>query len=100
MKTKLWLDDAESRVVVQNEQDCADILEDNKRFRDVDQTGDFRKVATIPNIVLTQWLNEEWARGNRTLTLFSPEFSEVIRRKLLDSDWQELRTAKGGTKWR
>jgi hypothetical protein len=51
-----------------------------------------RHVATIPHVILVQWLNEEWARGNIGLRMFSPEFNALVKRKLEDPDWKYLRT--------
>jgi hypothetical protein len=51
-----------------------------------------RHIATIPNVVLVRWLNEEHARGRTDLALFSKEFDEVVKRKLNDPDWAYLRT--------
>jgi len=51
-----------------------------------------RHIATIPNVVLVRWLNEEHARGRTDLALFSKEFDEVVQHKLNDPDWAYLRT--------
>ena len=92
MSARLIMDGKD--LVVHNWQDCEDIVEDNKRMQNAGkQTGDFRKIASIPNDVLHQWLNEEWARGNTSLRIFSPEFDELVKRKLMDRDWLWLRTA-------
>jgi hypothetical protein len=39
-----------------------------------------------------QWLNEEHARGNTGLRMFSPEFYALVARKLADPEWKHLRT--------
>jgi hypothetical protein len=41
-----------------------------------------------------RWLNEEHARGNTRLRLFSKEFDALIAQKLRDPDWKFLRTDK------
>jgi hypothetical protein len=41
-----------------------------------------------------QWLNEEHARGNTSLRLFTPEFDDIVQRKLEDPAWAYLRTDK------
>jgi hypothetical protein len=51
-----------------------------------------RHVAKIPNVIYVKWLDEEHARGNTDLRLFTPEFDEVVERKLKDPDWFYLRT--------
>ena len=50
-----------------------------------------RHVATIPNVILVKWLNEEHARGNVGLRLFGREFDALVARKLRDPEWKELR---------
>jgi hypothetical protein len=46
-------------------------------------------------VILVRWLNEEYARGNTHLRLFTREFNEtVVRRKLQDPDWAYLRVDK------
>ena len=73
-------------------QDCEPIVEENKRLQNAPkQRGEFRKVATIPNVIAFRWLTEEWARGNPVRYL-SPEFDELVKRKLADPDWKWLRT--------
>jgi hypothetical protein len=80
-------------LVVHSYQDVEDIIESNKRAHlDGKQTGNFRKVADIPNNVLNQWLVEEWARGNVDMKLFDEQFNALVKRKLNDHDWLFLRT--------
>lgn len=93
VRTRLLLNDG--NLTVHSYQDVEDIIEANKREANAGkQTGDFRKIATIPNNVLSQWLHEEWARGNVTLKFGSAEFNAIIQRKLRDHDWLFLRTDK------
>ena len=75
-------------------QDVEDIIESNKAEQKLSQPKDssFRKIATIPNTILTQWLYEEHAKGNIGLTMFTEEFDKLIFRKLQDPDWRYLRT--------
>jgi hypothetical protein len=80
-------------LVAHTYQDVEDIIEENKRWQNERQRGDFRKVASIPLNIINAWLNEEWARGNVALTLGSREFDELVARKLADPDWRWLRTA-------
>jgi hypothetical protein len=80
-------------LLVHSYQDVEDIVEDNKRWRNAGkQTGDFRRIASIPNNIILQWLNEEWGRGNTMLKLFGEEFDRLVERKLADPDWAYLRT--------
>ncbi len=83
----------EDRVIAYTEQDVEDIIEANKRLQSTPQKCDWgRHVATIPNVFLTRWLNEELARGNTTLRMYSKEFDALVERKLKDPDWKFLRT--------
>lgn len=75
-------------------QDVEPILERNKALRSEKQTGDFRHVASIPNVILTRWLNEEYERGNVSIKLFGAEMDALVERKLKDPDWKWLRTDK------
>jgi hypothetical protein len=99
MRTSLLLDRGERKIVAVSEQDVAPILERNKLLRNMPQPprrrGDWgRHVATIPNVILVRWLNEEYARGNVSLRMFSKEFDALVARKLADPDWKFLRTDK------
>jgi hypothetical protein len=80
-------------LIVHSYQDVEDIIEQNKREQTGEkQKGDFRKIATIPNNVLAQWLADEWARGNVDMKLFDEQFNALVKRKLNDHDWLFLRT--------
>lgn len=91
METRLHFD--QGNLIVENVQDVADILENNKRLRSEAQKSDWgRHVASIPNVIMTRWLNEEYARGNTTIRLFGKEMDELVERKLKDPEWAYLRT--------
>lgn len=76
-------------------QDVEPYLEHNKLLRSMPQKSDWgRHIASIPNVIIERWLNEEHARGNIGLRLYSREFDELIARKLRDPDWAYLRTDK------
>ena len=101
MQTRLILEAAprpkDSIIVAESWQDVEPILERNKMLRSMPQPprrpGDWgRHIATIPNVILVRWLNEEHARGRTDLALFSKEFDEVVQHKLNDPDWAYLRT--------
>lgn len=80
-------------MVVENRQDVEPILDRNKELRSIPQRSDWgRHVASIPNVILTKWLNEEWARGNIGLQPFGREMDELVERKLKDPEWAYLRT--------
>jgi hypothetical protein len=93
MQTTVLLRDGE--VVARTIQDVEPILERNAALRGEAQRSDWgRHVATIPNVILVRWLNEEYARGNTQLRMFTREFDEIVERKLRDPDWAYLRTDK------
>jgi hypothetical protein len=99
MRTNLRLDRTERKIIAVTEQDVEPILERNHLLRSMPQPprrrGDWgRHVATIPNVILVRWLNEEYARGNVQLRMFTTEFDALVARKLSDPDWKFLRTDK------
>jgi hypothetical protein len=92
--TKVILDRNDRKIVAVTSQDVEPILELNKaRQNEVQKHDCARLIADIPCVFLVQWLNEEHARGNTQLRLFTREFNEtVVKRKLQDPDWKWLRT--------
>jgi hypothetical protein len=92
MKTEIVkLTDKRSIAVVSTD-DVEPILEHNKLLRTLDQKSDWgRHIATIPNVILVKWLNEAWQRGQNVRYL-SPEWDELVARKLQDPEWSKLRT--------
>jgi hypothetical protein len=93
MRTEVLLDHT-GAVIASTTQDVEPILERNKALRAEPQRSDWgRHVAQIPNVLLVQWLNEEHARGNIGLRLFTREFDELVARKLADPDWAHLKTS-------
>jgi hypothetical protein len=77
-------------------QDVEPILENNKRLQNEpqDRKSSFRHIASIPNIFIERWLNEEYARGNVDIKMFGPEMDKIVEQKLKDPDWKWLRTDK------
>lgn len=95
LETKIIFDGR--KMIVENVQDVGDILENNKRLRATEQKSDWgRHVASIPNVIMTRWLNEEYAKGNTTIRIFGPEMDALVERKLKDPEWAYLRT---DSKW-
>lgn len=89
------LDRSENLITFARWQDVEDIIDNNKRLQNTPQKSDWgRHVASIPNVILEQWLNEEHRRGNVSLKLYSSDFDKIIDRKLKDPDWRWLRTDK------
>jgi len=95
MRTDTLLDRNERKIIVATEQDVEPILERNKALRSQPQRSDWsRHIATIPNVILVKWLNEEHTRGNVELRLFSKEFDAIVAEKLRDPEWRYLRVDK------
>lgn len=95
MDVQFLLDSNGRDIAVKHVQDVEPILENNKQLRSMEQHSDWgRHVAEIPNVILQRWLDEEYARGNVSLRMFTREFDELIARKLKDPDWAYLRTDK------
>lgn len=89
------LDRSEKKITFASWQDVEDIVENNKKLQTEPQNCDWgRHVGSIPNVVMHQWLVEEWNRGNVSLRPYSKEFDQIIERKLRDPDWRWLRTDK------
>lgn len=81
-------------LTISRTQDVEPILENNKRLQGEPQSrkSSFRHIASIPNIILEKWLNEERLRGNAALRWGSKEFYGMVAKKLRDPDWKYLRT--------
>jgi len=93
MRTDILLDHT-GTVIASTTQDVEPILERNKLLQAEPQRSDWgRHVAQIPNVLLVQWLNEEHARGNTQLRMFTREFDELVARKLADPEWAYLKTS-------
>jgi hypothetical protein len=95
LKTRIHLDSNGQDLAIEHIQDVEPILERNKMLRTMEQKSDWgREIAEVPYVVLIRWLDEEHARGNTGLRLFSPEYKQLMRRKLADPEWAYLRTDK------
>jgi len=91
METRLHFDG--DMFVAESVQDVEPILERNRQLRAERQKSDWgRHVASIPPVILTKWLNEEYARGNFHIRAFGAEMDELVTRKLKDPEWAYLRT--------
>lgn len=78
-------------LAIEHVQDVEPILERNAALRAEPQRSDWgRWIASIPNVIITKWMDEEWARGHQVMP-FTKEFDEVIARKLKDPEWAYLR---------
>lgn len=78
-------------VTIERVQDVEGILEDNRRAYDESQKSSAfgRRVASIPNIVIEQWLKE----GINVFNISTdPETRRKVFLKLNSPDWKHLRT--------
>lgn len=99
MPTALILDQGvkagDSKIIAYTEEDVEPVLEQNKLLRSQQQKSDWgRHIASIPNVIITRWLNEAWESGNTQLRPFGKEFDELVAKKLRDPDWKFLRVDK------
>lgn len=79
-------------LTIEHRQDVEPILEMNKQLRREEQKSDWgRHVASIPNVIYVKWLDEEHAKGNTSLRMFTEEFDRIVQRKLRDPEWAYLR---------
>lgn len=83
-------------LIIKNEQDCTAVLKDNKRlYNQAKQDGgygptrEWKRVASIPPIILEKWYKEDGIRW------WDSEDAHLLARKLDDPDWLFLRTAPG-----
>lgn len=87
--SRVHRDKADGTVTFERRQDVEPILDANKALQGERQRGDFRHIASIPNVLIERWMNEE---GAPVLSMGSEEFARFIRRKLADPDNAFLRT--------
>lgn len=75
--------------IIQASQDVEPILENNKEWQKIKQTSEMRRVASIPNVIWLQWLNETGGLLDRMPVRDQFKF---VKRKLADPDFAYLRT--------
>lgn len=90
IRSRIVVDPNDRKIHFIRTQDVEPILDSNKKLEPIGQSGDFRHIATIPNVLIEKWINEE---GAPVLAMSSAEFARFIRRKLDDPDYRYLRTA-------
>jgi hypothetical protein len=80
-------DDGRTFTIQRHDDDVSPTLEWNKKLQNEPQKSEsFRHIASVPPIVIEQWLVESG------LDYSSPEFKHFMMRKLRDRDWIFLRT--------
>lgn len=93
IKGRLWLQDG--KIISQRQQDVEPYLDANKAAQNAGAPSfapTFRKVASIPNVVIEKWMAEE---GAPVLSMNKAEFDRFIKRKLNDPNWKYLKTTTG-----
>lgn len=90
IRSRVHIDRAGGTITFERHQDVAPILDSNKQLEQIGQKGDFRHIATIPNVIIEQWMNES---GAPILGMSRDEFARFIKRKIDDPDNAYLRTA-------
>jgi ABC-type glycerol-3-phosphate transport system substrate-binding protein len=88
-------DDKDKTVTYAQYQDATPILENNKKLKaenPYNPKKDFRRVASVPNVVMLDWLRKD---GIRPLDFFrKPKAYEAwLRRKIYDPDNTHVLTA-------
>lgn len=90
-ETGHWSEDG--NLIIRKTQDVEPILDRNKRLYTADDgwspSRDVRRAASIPLVVVEQWLREEG------IDVFNPDHRDAVRRKLNSPEWRHLRTAPG-----
>lgn len=78
----------DGKIIAERVQDVEPIIENNKRLQKEAQSrkSDLRALYSVPCVILEKWFNEEWDRGRRDLKWYSPEFYEMVHRKMQDPD--------------
>ena len=91
--TELIYNEADDTITTSRVQDVEPYLDANKRAYNAATKGfeseTFNQVASIPMILIEQWLREEG------LDIFNPDHAGRLRRKLNDPDYLYLRTKPG-----
>ena len=87
-------DPATDTTVIETVQDVAPVLERNKALQNADDGGwsptrELRRAASIPDILVLKWRNEEG------IDVFDPNHWPAVKRKLNSSEYRWLRTAPG-----
>lgn len=98
VKTEFFHDESDDKYIIKREQDIEPILNANKIAQNDGSNGysksrDLRRVASIPLVVIEQWMKED---GVNILALTGDEKQKYFRRKLNDPDNKYFRTDAGG----
>jgi len=95
--TKYYFE-TDGKLTVQNSQDTSPILDKNKKLYSLNngynKSKDLKRVASIPNIVLTIWA-KEYNGTNNWFSIPNKERKKILKNKLNSSDYRYFRTAAG-----
>ncbi len=90
---RLHQDRTEKLIIAENIQDVEPIIDHNKDLQAQPQKSEWgRHVASVPDVIVTKWLNEEYARGNTELRYLGPGFDKWFQKKINDPDNKAWRT--------
>jgi hypothetical protein len=94
ISSSIGYDEGSDKYVIHSEQDCEPTIELNKiLYNDGTEgygpTREWRRAASIPNIILQKWYQEEGIR------YWDSEDTPKLMAKLDDPEWRYLRTAPG-----
>jgi hypothetical protein len=94
MTVTIRRDPTERKVHVDHSADCEPYLDANKAAQAEPQkfAGSFRRVASIPPIIILKWMNEH---GVNWFRMPKAEKAKFIARKLNDPDYRYLKTIPG-----
>lgn len=82
------------KIHIEHRQDCEAIVEDNKARQSMPQKGFFRKVASIPNVVLYQWLVEDGIMPHDYMRMNHHEKMAWYRKRLNSHEYKFLRAVE------
>ena len=86
--------DSSGEIVFRTQQNVAPVLDNNHVLRNHEDRGythskDMRRVASIPVVLIEQWLRDDG------LDIYNPDHADRLMKKLNDPDYAYLRTAPG-----
>ena len=87
-----YIDGDGSKFHVRRTYDVEPALKRNQKLREngAGKGETFWHIGSIPTVILEQWAREAG------VNVMGPEMDEIIKRKLLDPDFQKLRIYEGG----
>lgn len=88
-------DDATGRATVQTTQDVTAIVDHNREFQKTRQTGDFRKLASIPTTEYYRWMVEDGLGMRELGKMTKQDRTKWLRRRLNDPDFRGFKSTAG-----